>query len=90
MKKIQIMTLALFCGVLLMGCKDYLTEIEPGKTMLEDYYTSPEAAIQNVTGCYVPLMWEYGDTYFPEWFIGDVVSDDALKGGVSTTDMADD
>ncbi len=91
MKKIQIMTLALalFCGVLLTGCKDYLTEIEPGKTLLGDFYTSPEAAIQNVTGCYVPLMWEYGNTYFPEWFIGDVVSDDALKGGGSTTDMAD-
>ena len=67
--------------MLLTGCRDYLTEIEPGKTMLDDYYTSPDAAIQNVTGCYVPLMWEYGNTYFPEWFIGDVVSDDALKGG---------
>ena len=75
--------------MLLTGCRDYLTEIEPGKTMLDDYYTSPDAAIQNVTGCYVPLMWEYGNTYFPEWFIGDVVSDDALKGGGNTSDMAD-
>lgn len=86
---VRTMGLVLACGAMLTGCKDYLTEIEPGKTMLGDYYTSPEAAIQNVTGCYVPLMWEYGDTYFPEWFIGDVVSDDALKGGGSTTDMAD-
>ena len=30
--------------MLLTGCKDYLTEIEPGKTMLDDYYTSPDAA----------------------------------------------
>lgn len=76
-------------AVMMTGCKDYLTEIEPGKTMLNDYYTSPEAAIQNVTGCYVPLMWEFGNTYCSEWFIGDVVSDDALKGGGSTADMAD-
>lgn len=89
MKKYNIIALALVCGALLTGCKDYLTEIEPGKTLLHDFYTSPEAAIQNVTGCYVPLMWEYGDTYFSEWFIGDVVSDDALKGGGSTSDMAD-
>lgn len=73
----------------LTGCRDYLTEPEPGKTQLEDFYSSPETALQNVTGCYVPLMWEYGMTYCPEWFIGDVASDDALKGGGSTGDMAD-
>lgn len=89
MKKIQIMTLALFCGVLLTGCKDYLTEIEPGTTRLEDYFTSTAAATANVNGCYVPMMWEYNKTYCSEWFIGDIVSDDALKGGGSTTDMAD-
>ena len=71
------------------GCKDYLTEIEPGTTLLEDFYTSTAAAVQNVTGCYVPLMWEYNNTYLSEWFIGDIASDDALKGGGSTTDMAD-
>ena len=71
------------------GCKDYLTEIEPGTTLLEDFYTSTAAAVQNVTGCYTPLMWEYNNTYFSEWFIGDIASDDALKGGGTTTDMSD-
>ena len=71
------------------GCKDYLTEIEPGTTLLEDFFTSTPAAVQNVTGCYVPLMWEYNNTYCSEWFIGDIAGDDALKGGGSTTDMAD-
>lgn len=71
------------------SCRDYLTEIEPGKTLLEDYYTSTAAAVQNVTGCYVPLMWEFNNTYLSEWFIGDIASDDALKGGGSTTDMSD-
>ncbi|MBR6247924.1 MAG: RagB/SusD family nutrient uptake outer membrane protein [Muribaculaceae bacterium] len=39
----------------------------------------------------MPLMWEYGNstTYYSEWFIGDVVSDDALKGGQNLSDMAD-
>ena len=76
-------------AIALTGCRDYLTEIEPGTTLLNDFFTSTAAAEQNVTGCYVPLMWEYNNTYLSEWFIGDIVSDDALKGGGSTTDMAD-
>ncbi|MEE0861228.1 MAG: RagB/SusD family nutrient uptake outer membrane protein, partial [Paludibacteraceae bacterium] len=66
-----------------------MTEIEPGTVLLEDFFISTDAAVQNVTGCYTPLMWEYNRTYCPEWFIGDIASDDALKGGGSTTDMAD-
>ena len=71
----------------LASCTDYLTEPQPATTLLEDFYTSGTAAIQNVTGCYVPLMWEYNSTYYGEWFIGDIVSDDALKGGQNTLDM---
>lgn len=78
------------CSVFfLSGCKDYLTEIEPGTDLLEDFYISTEAAVQNITACYVPLMWEYNGTYFSEWFFGDIMSDDALKGGGSTIDMGD-
>ena len=80
----------LACLVLsITGCQDYLTEIEPDTTMLNDYFISTAAAEQNVTGCYVPLMWEYNNTFLSEWFIGDIASDDALKGGGSTSDMAD-
>ena len=90
MKTKYFSVIIVLCSVLcLSGCKDYLTEIEPGTTLLEDFYTSTDAAVQNVTGCYVPLMWEYNHTYLSEWFIGDVASDDALKGGGSTSDMAD-
>lgn len=86
MKKYFIYTIMVL-SLGLTSCKDYLTAPEPGVTLLEDFFSSPEAAEQNITGCYVPLMWEYGWTYFPEWFIGDVASDDALKGGGSTSDM---
>ncbi|MBO4577229.1 MAG: RagB/SusD family nutrient uptake outer membrane protein [Paludibacteraceae bacterium] len=92
MKKSFIKILAIVlvpCSLLLNGCKDYLTEIEPGTDLLEDFYISTDAAVQNVTACYVPLMWEYNNTYFSEWFFGDIMSDDALKGGGSTTDMGD-
>ena len=89
MKTNSISRIVILCSLFfaLAGCKDYLTAPEPGVVQLEDFFTSKEAALQSVTGCYVPLMWEYNGTYFSEWFIGDVVSDDALKGGQSTTDM---
>lgn len=86
MKKYFIYTIMVF-SLGLTSCKDYLTEIEPATTLVSDFYQSTAAAKQNVTGCYTPLMWEFNSTYFSEWFIGDVVSDDALKGGQNTNDM---
>jgi len=73
----------------LSSCESWLLEPSPGVTKLEDFYTGGKTAIQNTNAAYVPLMWEFNSTYFPEWFIGDVVSDDALKGGQSVGDMAD-
>lgn len=89
MKKTHYIVWAFAACVALTSCKDYLTEIEPGTTRLEDYFTSTAAAIADINGCYVPLMWEYNNTYCSEWFIGDIAGDDALKGGGSTSDMAD-
>ena len=90
MKNILILSLSLIpCSLFLTGCKDYLTEKAPGATGLEEFFTSTEAAVQSVTASYTPLLWEYDHTYCPEWFIGDVASDDALKGGGSIPDMGD-
>ena len=72
----------------LVSCQDWLTAPSPAVTKLSDFFTSGSTAIQSVNGAYVPLMWEFNSTYFPEWFIGDVVSDDALKGGQSKGDMS--
>ena len=76
-------------SLFLSSCNDWLLEETPGVTLLEDYFTVGKTAIQSTNGAYVPLMWEFNNTYFPEWFIGDVASDDALKGGQSVGDMAD-
>ena len=69
------------------ACTDWLTERQPGQQLFEDFFTSGEAAIRITTGVYTPLAWEYGTTFFPEWFIGDVMSDDAIKGGNNLFDM---
>ena len=88
MKK-NFISLVIILASTLTACDDWLTAPQPGVTMIEDFYSSGDAAIQNITACYVPLQWEYSNTYCCEWFIGDVVSDDALKGGQSTNDMSD-
>lgn len=54
-----------------------------------DYMTSAGSALQVVNAAYSPLMWEYNNTYYSEFFIGDIASDDALKGGQNISDMAD-
>lgn len=85
-KYIAIVLLA--SAFLFSACESWLLEPSPGVTELNDFYTVGQTAIQNVNAAYVPMMWEYNYTYYPEWFIGDVVSDDALKGGQSIGDMS--
>jgi len=70
-----------------MGCTDFLTPEPLATEKLSDFFNNDSAAIQAVNAAYVPLQWQLGGTYANEWFIGDVVSDDALKGGASLYDM---
>jgi len=71
------------------SCTHWLKEESPMLNTPEDFFVTEEAAVQAVNATYAPLMWEYNNTYYPEWFIGDVASDDALKGGQNISDMAD-
>src|SRR5574344_61534 len=87
--KILKYTILLAIAATVTSCNDWLTDDTPGTSKRSDFFVSGETAKEAVTASYTPLMWEYGSTYYPEWFIGDVVSDDALKGGQTTTDMAD-
>lgn len=87
MKKHIILSIFIVSLLGLSSCRDYITELSPGTQLLEDFFVSGSAAEQSVTACYTPAIWEYNVTYFPEWFIGDVMSDDALKGGQTTNDM---
>lgn len=71
------------------SCNDWLKEEQPGVNTLDDFFTSGAVAIQSVNACYAPLMWEFNNSYFSEWYIGDIASDDALKGGQNVADGAD-
>ena len=74
----------------LSSCHDWLTDGTPGVSHPEDYLTSGKALVELVNATYTPNMWEYGGgAYFSEWYIGDIASDDALKGGQGVTDGLD-
>ena len=80
---------ALMLSFSLTSCNDWLKEESPGTQDFDDFYTSGEVAVQAVNACYTPLAWEYNHSYFSEWFIGDIASDDALKGGQNIADGLD-
>ncbi|WP_430815119.1 RagB/SusD family nutrient uptake outer membrane protein [Carboxylicivirga sp. RSCT41] len=90
MKQTYIYTLALaLLAILFSSCESWLTEPSPAVTELEDYFISGESGIYTTNAAYVPLSWEYNYTYYSNFFIGDIMSDDALKGGQNISDMAD-
>lgn len=89
MKKYIIGLCALTVAGAFSSCNDWLSEETPGKTKLDDFFTSGEVAIQSVNAAYAPLAWEYNKSYFSEWYIGDIASDDALKGGQNVGDGPD-
>ena len=73
----------------LTSCNGWLTELSPGVSTIDENFINGKQAVQAANGCYSPLMYEQNDTYFPEWFIGDIASDDALKGGGGIGDGPD-
>ncbi|NDW08727.1 RagB/SusD family nutrient uptake outer membrane protein [Dysgonomonas sp. 520] len=87
MKKYSLIFSVIF-ALMFTSCDSWLESPSPGVTELDDFFTVGQTAINTTNGAYVPLAWEYNYTYFPEWFIGDVVSDDALKGGQNINDMS--
>lgn len=93
MKKIFFIALSLATVASMTSCNDWLNEETPGTTKLSDYFTdgSETSAEKIANACYSPMAWEYNaaGTYFAEWFIGDIASDDALKGGQNIGDMSD-
>ncbi|MFZ5940616.1 MAG: RagB/SusD family nutrient uptake outer membrane protein [Bacteroidota bacterium] len=87
--KFTIILLLTVTTLFMNSCDSWLTEPSPAVTGLEDYFSTGSTAIYATNAAYVPLTWEYNYTYFSYFFIGDVMSDDALKGGQNISDMAD-
>lgn len=76
-------------ATLFASCNEWLSEPTPNETTLEEYFTSEVAAVNNINADYVPLMWEWNaNTFYNEFLFGDIMSDDALKGGNGIPDCS--
>ncbi len=74
-------------ALFLHSCKDYLDTPAPNLSDVV-YFSSDGAALNALAGAYDPIGW-YEHMQVNEWAIGDVVSDDAEKGGENDADQAD-
>jgi hypothetical protein len=77
----------------LPGCKkDFLEKVPQAAVTDENYYKSAQDLINAVNAAYDPIGWETdrkGQIYANLFLFGDVVSDDAIKGGSGTSDIPD-
>lgn len=74
-------------GLLTTGCKKILDQDIQGSYTPTNYFTSNDNAVLAVNAAYRPLTFNSGGTN-AIWVLGDVASDDAIKGG-NQGDQAD-
>jgi len=91
MKKMKMRYILIIAAIFLAtGCsEDFIIQEPQAVTVIENFYKTGNDAIMAVNAAYVPMQWEFNYTYYNEWMFGDVVSDDALKGGNGINDMND-
>ena len=63
------------------GCSDFLDETPKGRYTTENFYKTEEHAFLALTGVYNKASFVSTDNAL--WVFGDVVSDDAVKGGTA-------
>lgn len=82
-------TFPIFAGTLaalfFAGCSEFLDRKPMGVESDATFFTSKENAIKAVTAVYDATGWRYSQE-ISEWFLGDIVSDDAEKGGENAAD----
>lgn len=83
--------IALLMLASLTGCKKEFLEKQPlATTVDENFYKTNEDIVSGINAAYDPIGWESnaaGSIYAVPFFFGDVVSDDAIKGGESEADQ---
>ncbi len=93
MKRILIVCLA----IQLFGCSKQLEKFPQGQLTEENVFTQAGDFLLAIDGAYEPLTnrwrgswdWDAGASISRDWVIGDVMSDDAVKGGGGLGDQED-
>jgi len=84
-KKISVV--AVIC-VLLPGCNKFLDKQPMGVESSATFFKTKDHAVKAVTAVYDATAWRYSQE-ISEWFLGDICSDDAEKGGENAADWAE-
>src|SRR4030095_16454867 len=93
MKKILI----LFTAVCLFGCTKELEKVPQGQLTESNVFTQASDFLLATDAAYEPLTnrwrgswdWSGGASISRDWVVGDVMSDDAVKGGGGLGDQED-
>ncbi|MBN1309421.1 MAG: RagB/SusD family nutrient uptake outer membrane protein [Chitinispirillaceae bacterium] len=83
----EIMAVAVV-GMLLVGCNKFLDKQPMGVESSATFFRNEDHAIKAVTAVYDATAWRYSQE-ISEWFLGDICSDDAEKGGENVADWAE-
>lgn len=88
MKKLAI--LISFLAFTNIGCKDdFLTKSPIVGITEENFYLTADDAIAGVNAAYATLQFQISPAGHFRWFWGDIMSDDAIKGGSGDNDVND-
>jgi hypothetical protein len=81
-------TLAIVLATVLAGCSGFLDKQPMGVESDAVFFKTKDHALKAVTAVYDATAWRYSQE-ISEWFLGDVCSDDAEKGGENAADWAE-
>jgi hypothetical protein len=87
-KRINTVVAAAAIGVLFIGCGKFLDKQPMGVESSASFFKNKDQAIKAVTAVYDAAAW-YNSQEMYEWFMGDICSDDAEKGGENAADWAE-
>jgi starch-binding outer membrane protein, SusD/RagB family len=77
----------LLIGLVMAGCSSFLDKKPMGVQSDATFFETKDQAIEAVTAVYDVTAWRYSQEIY-EWYLGDICSDDAEKGGENAADMA--
>ncbi len=84
----KIASVLLAIGLLSVACSDEFLERSPLVGTTEDnFYQTEEDAVAAVNAAYAALQFELSPAGHFRWFWGDIMSDDAVKGGSGDNDV---
>ncbi|MBN1129074.1 MAG: RagB/SusD family nutrient uptake outer membrane protein [Chitinispirillaceae bacterium] len=83
-----ILTIATTMAAFFAGCSGFLDKKPMGVESSATFFKSGEQAIKATTAVYDAAAWRFSQE-ITEWFLGDICSDDAEKGGENAADWAE-